>query len=435
MKIQTDVKNEESSAVLSISPNQYKGSDIERIQAAINAANGTTNKIVIPERNANGTYFWSVDRAILLPSNMTVVLDNCNIKLSDKCRDNMFRSNNVGLGIKEPVWNHNICIIGVGDVNLYGADNPRATGDGTKELSLTPDEDRKKRGIYGISYGTDAGKEGEQQTSDWRNIMILMAYVKRFYLKNVNIHYPHSWAVSFERTWNADIANIRFNNPGTRIINGQNRRILNQDGIDLRQGCKNFRIDNISGHIEEDCIALSSLDCGEDSPHMITPAKWYGSEDDTEQIFITNIKTGISGVAIRGTEKASIHNVYINGLTTELTRGVFMQEAYPTIYIGTGGYGKLSERGTIRDIFAMNISGAGTSLIHIDAPVENCCFMNGILRSDGEIINYTDRVKGKSKNVVLKNMIKCPETVTRFDKTWCFFPEMVAENKTKGART
>lgn len=423
MKTEPYVKKEERSAVLSISPNQFEGSDSERIQAAITAAKGTTNKIVIPEPNANGTNVWSVDSAILLPSNMTVVLDNCTIKLSDECRDNMFRSDNVGLGVKDFVWNHNISIIGVGDVNLYGADNPRATGDGTKELSLTPDEDRKKRGIYGISYGSDAGKEGEKQVSDWRNIMILIAYVNRFSLRNVNIHYPHSWAVSFERTWNADIADIRFNNPGTRIINGNHRRILNQDGIDLRQGCKNFRIDNISGHIEEDCIALSSLDCGEESPHMVTPAKWYGPEDNIEQIFISNIKTGISGVAIRGTDKAGIHNVFINGLVSELARGVFMPQAYPTIHIGTGGYGKLSEQGKVRDIFAINISGAGENLIHIDAPVENCCFMNGILRSDGEIINYSDRVKCKTKNVVLKNMINCPETVARFDKAWCLFSE------------
>lgn len=47
-------------------------------------------------------------------------------------------SDNVGIGITNPGWNRNISIIGVGDVHLYGADHPRATGDGAKRLSLTP---------------------------------------------------------------------------------------------------------------------------------------------------------------------------------------------------------------------------------------------------------------------------------------------------------
>jgi len=78
-----------------ITPNQFKGTDIQRIQSAINAAEGTSNKIVIPSENNNGTTLWLLDNAILLPSNMTVILDNCTLQISDKCRDNMFRSNNI----------------------------------------------------------------------------------------------------------------------------------------------------------------------------------------------------------------------------------------------------------------------------------------------------------------------------------------------------
>ena len=411
-----------------ITPNQFEGSDTQRILSAINAARGKINKVIIPAWNANGTNLWSVDSAILLPSNMTVVLDNCTIKLSDKCRDNMFRSDNVGIGITKPAWNHNISIIGVGDVNLYGADNPRATGDSGKTISLTPDEDRKRTKTYGISYGTDAGKEGEKQTSDWRNIMILMAYVKGFNLRDVKIHYPHAWSISFERTWNADISGIRFNNPGTRFINGQNRRILNEDGINLRQGCKNFRIDNISGYIEEDCIAISSLDNGDESKHvhgclsstMVTPSKWHGPEDDTEQVFISNIHAGITGVSIWASDSAGIHNIYINGVTTGLPHGI-EAPAMRTIGIGTAHYGKISEPGKVRDVYAMNISGAGKNLIYIDAPVANCYFMNGMLRNGGDIIAYSDRVKGKTRNVVLNNIINSPEGVTRFDRDWAFF--------------
>ena len=151
-----------------------------------------------------------IDSAILLPSGMTVILDNCTLQLSDSCRDNMFRSDNVGIGIADPAWNENIAIIGVGSAVLKGAANPRATGDGLRNLSLNPAPNHNKDRS---SYGTDAGRIGRKQKSDWRNFMILMAYVKGFELKNVRIEYAHTWAVTCERVHHAEISNIRLYTP------------------------------------------------------------------------------------------------------------------------------------------------------------------------------------------------------------------------------
>ena len=96
-----------------ITPNQFEGNDTERIQAAVNKAACTTGKVVIPANNSNGTHIWLLDSAVLLPSNITVILENCTVQLSDSCRDNMFRSDNVGLGVTDPEWNRNISIIGI----------------------------------------------------------------------------------------------------------------------------------------------------------------------------------------------------------------------------------------------------------------------------------------------------------------------------------
>jgi len=204
-----------------ITPNNFTGSDIDRIQAAIHAAKGTTNKMVIPKRNSNGTNVWKIDRAILLPGNMTVILDNCIIQLSDQCRDNMFRSDNVGVGIANPTWNYNISIVGVGDVLLQGADNPRSTGDAYRTLTLTPGKGR-------VSYGSDAGKEGTKQKGDWRNNMIQIAYVDGFKLKNVNIVNSHAWAINFERTRNAELSALRFFNPEDITVNGNKVKASNR---------------------------------------------------------------------------------------------------------------------------------------------------------------------------------------------------------------
>jgi len=324
---------------------------------------------------------------------MTVILENATVQLSDSCRDNMFRSDNVGIGIIDPRWNHNISIIGIGNVTLKGASNPRATGDSGKALG--------KR-----SYGSDAGKSGRKQTGDWRNIMILMAYVDGFTLKNVNIENSHAWAVSFERTINADISGIRFYNPGEIDVNGKKVVTLNKDGIDLRHGCKNFRIDNIAGLTSDDFIALSILGLGSTNREsgnlnstMVTSTKWRGPEDDTEQIFISNItcQAFTRAVAIRANDSASIKNVYIDG--------IIWNGRYNAILAGGKGYGKPALPGNINNIHAMNIMGNGVSLIQIEEAIADCTFLNGIYTGGGDQIIIYNIEQEKLNNVISKNLI------------------------------
>lgn len=399
----TKVKNN----IIQINPNQFEGTDIQRIQHAIEKAKGTTNKVFIPAQNSNGTNVWLLDSAILLPGNMTVILDNCTLQLSDKCRDNMFRSNNVGIGITDPVWNKNINIVGIGEVYLKGAKNPRATGDSGRALVLVPEEERKA-GNWRVSYGSDAGKEGIKQKGDWRNIMILIAYVDGFKLKNVNIENAHAWAVSFERTIDAEISNIRFNCPENQVVIGKKVFVANRDGIDLRHGCKNFRIDNISGITGDDFIALSTLGINSENPEggsvnstMVSSRTWRGTEDNTEQIFITNIvcESKTRAIAIRANDVASIHNVYINGL--------MFNGGYNAMLVGGKGYGLDSQKGKINNIHAMNITGDGQSLIQIEEAISDCSFTNGIYQGVGDhIIIYKKIDKSETANIVANNLIK-----------------------------
>ena len=77
---------------------------------------------------------------------------------------------------------------------------------------------------------------------------------------------------------------------------------------------------------------------------MITPSGWHGPEDDTEQIFITNCQTNYTGVAIRASDDASIHHVYISGIITKArpdTSPPYGGSPY-TILVSGRGYGKPS---------------------------------------------------------------------------------------------
>ncbi len=403
-----------------ISPNQFEGSDIDRIQKAIDFAGKTVHKMVIPGINSNGTNIWKIDRAILLPPDMTIILDNCTIQLSDQCRDNMFRSENVGVGIENPVRIKNISIVGIGNVILKGANNPRATGDAYR--ILVPDKEPKGR----KSYGSDANKAGEKQKGDWRNNLIQIAMVDSFVLRNITIENSHAWAISFERTQNAEISSIRFNNPEYIKINGEKYKVFNKDGINLRHGCKYFRINDISGVNGDDLIALTSIDLnpsfplkgdtstyhhnGDINSYQVTSTKWSGPEDDTEQVYITNCQTNYCGVAIRASDNAGIHHVYVNGVITSArpdTPPPYHGSPY-TLCVGGKGYGQPPTPGKINHIYATNLIGDGLSLILVESAIYDCQFLNGIYSGNAPSAITYNIDKAETKNIIEVNLIKIP---------------------------
>ncbi|MCF3108720.1 hypothetical protein LL912_08015 [Niabella sp. CC-SYL272] len=409
-----------ANAARPITPNDFKGTDTERIQKAIDRARQSAKTITIPAFNANGSTIWKIDKAILLPSDMTVVLDNCVLQLSDSCRDNLFRSDNTGAGITHPVWNKNIALIGIGNVILKGADNPRATGDGLRRLVPADEANRSRERI---SYGSDAGKPGRKQLSDWRNFMILMAYVDGFKLKNIRFEYAHAWAVTFERVHHAELSDLTFFTPQFRWIRGEKVATYNNDAINLREGCKYFHINNITGINGDDCIALSALDLGAAYhtngnlySYQATSTKHNGIEDDIEHIHITNIKTNYTGVAMRASDSASIHHIFINGVTTITDPEIpppYKGSPY-TILLGNVGYGQPPIAYKIHHIYVSNIIGDGLNLIEVKSPVADCVFMNGVYTGSkaASAITYQGEAQVLSRHVREMNLIKTDATLS-----------------------
>ena len=233
-----------------------------------------------------------------------------------------------------------------------------------------------------------------KQKGDWRNNMILIACVKHFKLENVKIVNPHAWSIAFERTWYAELSGVRFYNPEYMEIDGRKVLTANRDGIDILFGCKHFQLSNISGMTADDFIAISSLEVFPDLPKTngdlnsstVTAGRWSGTADDTEDIIIRNIngESIYRGIAIRGSDSAGIHHVYIDGM---VFKG--LGQKHEAILLGGKGYGKKSVDGKINHIYGMNIMAVGKSLLVVESPVRDCRFMNGILAgSEGEPVIY-----------------------------------------------
>lgn len=267
-------------------PNSYSGSDSERIHQAARAAFGAGVPLRIPPRRPLETEefprdYWLIDTAILLPENATLILDNCRIRLSDRCRDNFIRSANCGLGVTEVPPLRNIHILGIGNAVLEGAEHPRATGDSVKQLGLQ-------------TFGTDADKTGETPTGDWRNIGILLANVHDFSIRNLTIRDSHMWAVSLEYCTEGHIRDLNFRSSGSRVIDGVARRILNQDGLDLRRGCRNIVIDTITGTTGDDLVALTAISrephlCGEPGFSEVCSPGMAGMSEEISGVILRNV--------------------------------------------------------------------------------------------------------------------------------------------------
>lgn len=314
-------------------------SDIEIIENTVSAKE--TDNIVVIEPKKDGTP-WLIDRAILIPEDTTIIIRGCKIKLSDKCRDNFFRTNNCGIGIDEPEKIKNVHIKGEGTAILEGADHPRATGDGSKILKNPAphfEEDaikvadwipheRRKSGklefmdIHGYSYGTDAGKENESQYGDWRNIGILFANVDNFSIENIKMVRSHGWNISIEAGTNGKLKNIEFCADMTKTIDGFTHNIENQDGIDIRNGCRDIIISDITGITGDDVVALTAIKDNNNfkggsmrSTHVLG-SDWSKRESDIHDIIIKNVhaKTSLCWIVRLLAAETDVYNVVIDSI-------------------------------------------------------------------------------------------------------------------------
>jgi len=291
-------------------PNQYDGTDAQRIQQAVDAAAAGNGYAVIPRTNKNNdSHIWLLDEAIRLPSNVTVELNGCHLKLSDRCRDNFFRSANCGIGISPIERAHNIHIIGRNGATLQGADRPRASGDAAKILGER-------------TYGTDAGIDGESQQGDWRNIGILFASVSNFSIQNIHIIDSHCWAISVEYCNNGIFRDLSFASYGRKMIDGNEETILNQDGLDLRHGCHDILIENISGETGDDLIALTAIPNPEREAGNINSTMISADHESTfpgiHNVIIRNVRGHCAGghhiVRLLNTLGLPMDNIIVDGL-------------------------------------------------------------------------------------------------------------------------
>ena len=318
-------------AVTPNDPGVQGADDATSIQNAVDkAAKSGIGKVVIPARNARtGKTGWILSRSVLLPSDMTVVIDNARLALADDVYANFFRSANTWTAKGATVEGvlRNIRIIGQGTAVL----------DGAKANDL--------------NESTDC-MEGRPHVR--ANCPILFQNVEDFEVSNLTIENHRYWGTCFCFCRRGRITDLHF-------IARYDRR--NQDGINLRDGCRDITIANISGQTGDDMIALSAID----RPRTDGYNCWVeGLSPDIVHVSISNVSGAAVChplIALRNHNGARIHDVTIDNVVDTPfevpCKGMDMRR-YAIIRLGNGIYWNV-RKSTLGEISRITIRGVRCS--------------------------------------------------------------------------
>jgi hypothetical protein len=153
--------------------------------------------------------------AILIPSDRTVYLKNCKVRLLDAIYDNIFRNSDYVNG------NSNINIIGLGNAVLDG----NSVGNGNDDYATYP------LGTAGVH----------------RYNGIFLCNVTGFVISDVFFSDSSHYHITLQRAINGLVHDIYFT---------QKTTTRNQDGISIIFGCHDIEIYNISGYTKDDFINM-----------------------------------------------------------------------------------------------------------------------------------------------------------------------------------
>jgi len=308
--------------------------DSQSIQNAVDAAaQGEIRTVRIPRQCARtGKCEWEIDKTILLPSDITVILDDCHLTLKEGVYENIFRNKNMytDISLKPEGRQSGIRIIGRGDAVL----------DGGKGNDLRESTSRKD-GRPHVRF----------------NNFVLLHHVTDYVLENFKCVNMRWWAVNQIACQRGKVSNLRF-------WNGE--LIPNQDGVNCRIGCSDILIENITGRTGDDVVALSAFPFGTD--RELLPE---GHSVDIHDITVRNVRanTKQTVVSLRNQDGANMYRITIENIAD--IGGEYAP--WGIVRIGENNYFKkrLSEMGETREICVRGAYSLARGTVFINSTLKD----------------------------------------------------------------
>jgi len=302
---------------------------------------------------------YEIEQTILLPSDFTLVLEDCHLRMADDTFCNMFANQNCRAKIGRTIegTDYNICIEGRG----------RAILDGGNYNGLS-EHNSMQGGRPHISV----------------NNLLLFANVDGFRVSGLHVRNQRWWALNFVYCRNGRISNIDFLADYTRIDENGNRveglcrmdskpaYVKNADGVDLRCGCHDIIIENITGFTEDDTVALTGLPGDLEQNYGVE-----GLSSDMYNIIVRNINSAAfcSNVRLLNQGGVKLYNVLVDGVVDASAHSKYLDRGGNGVRVGDihmyGSRHATAEETyniTIRNVYsramlaAVNLAGAITNL-------------------------------------------------------------------------
>lgn len=240
--------------------------DSDMIQSALDRAIETGEMVVVPKINKRtGKDVWDIAKTVYLHSGSILILQNCHLRLADGAICNMFANENAGtaLALEEEGQQKDITIRGIGRTILDGGIH---------------------NGLYEVNgIARTVSKYPDHKISE--NCMLFFQNVTNLVIDNITIRDQRYWAVCLYTTTYSRIANIHFESSSN---------VPNQDGVDLLKGCHDVIVENITGCVGDNIVALLATD--DEIYHKVVKTQRDG---DVYNITVRNVMAyGVGGAAL-----------------------------------------------------------------------------------------------------------------------------------------
>ena len=316
---------------------------------------------------------YEIDEAVRLPSNFTIILEDAHLRLGDGTHCNVFvnEHNETETGKTVEGTDRNISIIGRGRAILDGGN---------------------MNDVYEkVPYA-------ERVAPLYKNNLILFTNVDGFKVSGLKLINQRWWATNFIYCRNGYIGNLEFcsddrwRDSEGNIHKGLKRNeydgvlVKNSDGIDLRVGCQNIIIENITGFTEDDSVALTGLEGG--------LSKIFGVEglsSDIAYITIKNVRTSAYCTNVRMLNQGDIklHDIDIDGVYDASENSPHMDHGNFAVRIGDKHmYGsRHCTKDETYNISVKNVYGRGKAVVALAGEIGNLT-MYGIEAAQGTPMFY-----------------------------------------------
>jgi len=345
--------------------------DSQTIQNAIDESHAHgIGKVVIPRINPRtGEPLWVIDKVILLPSDMTVILDGCHLRLADGVRENIFRNKNAWTAVGNTLEGeqHDIRIIGVGNAVLDGGE---------------------PNGMCEQLHRDDPISNPHMH----HNLLLFLHNVRHFEVRGFRCTDSRWWATCFMFCRWGRISDLDMRMYGT---------LENQDGVDIRIGCEYITVENITGITGDDTVALTALPRDTYFEGMLHVE---GKSIDIHDITVRNIMSSTHGcgiVRLLCEHGAREYNIKITDITDT---GITVGGAAVLIGISDPVLAKEPHKmGDFKNIFISNVTAATQKIMSLREPTENL-YINNVIGLGGCELGFAVDRNFVAKNVNISNV-------------------------------